>query len=459
MPRAGGKPRPRAGRAVGEAELDQAAAAPLTTVESPRASSVVALQRGVGRSVPRPGDHAVRVAHQHGVELDERRRESRPVQEPPPPGEERAHALLGRVGPRVLELLLEQVRLEQPPVHGCCSPRTVQLGPATANCSSLATATREPRASPRDHRQRARGGARARRIWRRARRRRTRRAPPIHPGRGDRDGAGCSRLRPDGRARQRGRWPDHGSGLRRDDAWHSTDDGCPYHRARVLLTGLRSARSSRREPPPWHPAPAGVRRRSSGSTWPCSTYCPPADRTEHRRRVARHRETYAALCAGGLAAKRGSSFGEANSASPTRRGFRRPRNAASGRSRRQSLARFSCPDLGRSGQAVAISYYPKFGHCAMRRLSMLARGPGQSICGARPGRSRHRRRRDDGDGCDHETSCPGSPPARDVRIPDSRRNRHRSELAGHAGAVLEASLSAHRTVRICATATQSRGSC
>src|SRR5262245_22993871 len=79
-------------------------------------AAVVALKGGVGHAVACPGDDAVDMAHQHVVEVDERS-DPRPVEQGAPSAEERAHPLLGGVGPGVLELLLEQVGLEQAAVH------------------------------------------------------------------------------------------------------------------------------------------------------------------------------------------------------------------------------------------------------------------------------------------------------------------------------------------------------
>src|SRR5918911_671600 len=79
-------------------------------------SAVVAFKSYVGQPVPCPGDDAVDMTHQHVVERDERG-EPRPVEQSAPSNEEVAHTLLGRVGPRVLELLLEQPGLEQAMVH------------------------------------------------------------------------------------------------------------------------------------------------------------------------------------------------------------------------------------------------------------------------------------------------------------------------------------------------------
>src|SRR5690606_29919908 len=73
---------------------------------------VVAFERGVGEPVRGPGDHAVHVAHQHLPELDEGLQPG-PVKRLAPAHQESPHALLGRVGPGVLELLLEYVGSEQ----------------------------------------------------------------------------------------------------------------------------------------------------------------------------------------------------------------------------------------------------------------------------------------------------------------------------------------------------------
>ena len=217
----------------------------------------------------------------------------------------------------------------------CCSPRTVRLGPATAACSRLATATRRPRPRPRGRRRRARCGARAAlypgRNWTKA----SSSAGPAR--RGDRDGAGCSRLRPDGGAGSAVVGPTTGavsdatmSGIRRLTA-------AAHRRARALLFGLRSARGSRREPPPCQPATAGVRRRSS----------PPADRSEYRHRVASYRATYTALCAGGSRNQRGFSLGDANSASPNASRILTTAQFGERPECHQSFVRFECPNLGR----------------------------------------------------------------------------------------------------------------
>src|SRR5690348_8896172 len=80
-------------------------------------TAVVAFEGSVGQPVAGPSNDAIDMTHQHVVEPDERG-EPRPVEQLAPSLEELAHALLGRVGPSVLELLLEQVGLEQAAIHG-----------------------------------------------------------------------------------------------------------------------------------------------------------------------------------------------------------------------------------------------------------------------------------------------------------------------------------------------------
>src|SRR5438132_13045138 len=73
---------------------------------------VVALECGVREPVLRPRCDAVEMPHQHLPELDERT-ESCPVERLAPAGNEPLHPALGRVRPRVLEVLLEHVGAEQ----------------------------------------------------------------------------------------------------------------------------------------------------------------------------------------------------------------------------------------------------------------------------------------------------------------------------------------------------------
>ena len=80
-------------------------------------TAIVAFEGSIGQAMACPGNNPIDMTHQHVVELNEGL-ETRPVEQAAPPLKELPHALFRRVGPRVSELLLEQIGLEQAAVHG-----------------------------------------------------------------------------------------------------------------------------------------------------------------------------------------------------------------------------------------------------------------------------------------------------------------------------------------------------